>query len=110
MQACKECGAREVKGLVTHRRDCAQRVKAHGAAVFIHGEFIGTTHDESEVRPMIADYAERGIAAGAPRADLYAEVLRAIGSRGGKARASMLTAEQRSEAARKAAKARWAKP
>ena len=31
------------------------------------------------------------------------------GSKGGKARAAKLTAEQRSEIARKAAKARWAK-
>ncbi len=31
------------------------------------------------------------------------------GSKGGKARAKNMTAEQRSEAARKAAKARWAK-
>lgn len=32
------------------------------------------------------------------------------GQRGGKARAAKMTAEQRSEAARKAAKARWKKP
>ena len=34
---------------------------------------------------------------------------KALGQKGGKARASKLTAEQRKEAASKAAKARWAK-
>jgi hypothetical protein len=37
------------------------------------------------------------------------EYLRSLGKRGGKARVSRLTAAQRRESARKAARARWAK-
>ena len=37
------------------------------------------------------------------------KIARLLGSRGGKARAKKLTAEERQEIARKAAQARWAK-
>jgi len=67
--------------------------------------------DPNQLAKLIADLAtgEQTEHAPAPPSQM-AELGRAGGLQGGKARAAALTPEQRSEIAKKAAAKRWAKP
>ena len=67
--------------------------------------------DPNQLAKLIADIAtgEAHDAAPAPESQM-AELGRSGGLRGGSARAAVLTADQRSEIAKKAAAKRWQKP
>lgn len=98
MQKCKECGAREIKGQLLHRRDCAT-VYPGTRNVTTHSGTVGIRTAEPLSLSGVGLY-------GVDEATMAA-ALAALGSRGGKARAAMLTAEQRTMAARTAATKRW---
>jgi hypothetical protein len=101
MDACSLCGAPNVKGIITHRRTCARAMTAWHEAV------PWTPDDGGD--PISAALAGHADAEGTLEG-MIASYLRALGSKGGKQRSTRLTPEQRSAAARKAAKARWKTP
>ena len=111
---CPECSAREVRGSVLHRPTCSKRtgrllVEMHPKLppIPITPELIAAP----EIHILDADGLCKNcgrtftLVLSPPIASPPAE----LGRKGGQSRASHLTPEQRSEAARKAAKARWGK-
>lgn len=65
--------------------------------------------DVNQLAKMIADIATGDLADTALHEDPISVAAAELGRKGGRARASKLTPEQRSEAARKAVMVRWAK-
>lgn len=121
MPSCEECGIREVKGLLTHRPACSKGWSKMVADLWASGGMRPDGPLAFDGRPL--DWRGRHEGGppfvhtlrgdGDPRraytvVDLASHAER--GRKGGAARAARLTPEQRRESARKAAKARWAKP
>jgi hypothetical protein len=91
---CKECGAPDVKGQVTHRRGCSQ---GFGRSPVLENLLARRIADK------LGDQLDADVMGSlSPRA-----YLAEIGRKGGKKRSARLTPEQRSVAARRAANARW---
>jgi hypothetical protein len=127
-KGCPECGAQETRGTTLHRPTCPKRLATGGivtreqaqeiAGSALTDYFPGTVGSfglraapPPEIHILDADGLCKScgrtftLVLSPPISSPPAE----LGHKGGQSRASRLSPEQRSESARKAAKARWGK-
>jgi hypothetical protein len=92
MKKCPDCGAREVKGSILHRKGCAadQRYVEFASGLRVHPN--AARGDPSDPRPLAES-----------------PTVREMGRLGGQARARNLSKERMSEIGRLAAQKRWEK-
>jgi hypothetical protein len=102
-KGCPECGAQETRGTVLHRPTCSQRSTVAGQTIHQIPSLAVTAVRSPATGDTEMPRGESGIGDGRSLDAV------SLGRKGGQSRASHLSPEQRSESARKAAKARWGK-